>query len=166
MVGANTTSRCRVEVALRHIELMDAGWLHKMRRTPVMRISILAVLTASLTAVGAQAADAPDEIRLGTVYTGSIASGLSVGGGGGSHAPQPEGARGSARAPSSLSIRAIGSIPSQLQQWCQPRGWNGISGCPALAGSGVSTSRLMTTGSCPLLTTTASQISFGLPLIS
>ena len=37
---------------------------------------------------------------------------------------------------------------------------------PALAGSGVSTSRLMTTGSCPLLTTTASQISFGLPLIS
>jgi hypothetical protein len=132
-----------------------------------MRISILAVLTASLTAVGAQAADAPDEIRLGTVYTGSIASGLSVGGGGGSHAPQPEGARGSARAPSSLSIRAIGSIPSQLQQWCQPRGWNGIPGCPALAGSGVSTSRLMTTGgSCPLLTTTASQISFGLPLIS
>jgi hypothetical protein len=73
-----------------------------------MRISILAVLTASLTAVGAQAADAPDEIRLGTVYTGSIACGLSVGGGGGSHAPQPEGARGSARAPSSLSIRAIG----------------------------------------------------------
>ena len=57
-------------------------------------------------------------------------------------------------------------IPSQLQQWCQPRGWNGIPGCPALAGSGVSTSRLMTTGSCPLLTTTASQISFGLPLIS
>ena len=51
-----------------------------------MRISILAVLTASLTAVGAQAADAPDEIRLGTVYTGSIACGLSVGGGGGSHA--------------------------------------------------------------------------------
>src|SRR5271169_5964073 len=116
MVGANTTSRCRVEVASRHIALMDAGWLHKMRRTPVMRISILAVLTASLTAVGAQAADAPDEIRLGTVYTGSIACGLSVGGGGGSHAPQPEGARGSARAPSSLSIRAIGSIPSQLQQ--------------------------------------------------
>ena len=99
-----------------------------------MRISILAVLTASLTAVGAQAADAPDEIRLGTVYTGSIACGLSVGGGGGSHAPPP--------------------------------GWNGIPGCPALAGSGVSTSRLMTTGSCPLLTTTASQISFGLPLIS
>jgi hypothetical protein len=47
-----------------------------------------------------------------------------------------------------------------------PAGWNGIPGCPALAGSGVSTSRLMTTGSCPLLTTTASQISFGLPLIS
>jgi hypothetical protein len=54
----------------------------------------------------------------------------------------------------------------QLQLWCQPPGWNGIPGCPALAGSGVSTSRLMTTGSCPLLTTTASQISFGLPLIS
>jgi hypothetical protein len=54
----------------------------------------------------------------------------------------------------------------QLLQWCQPPGWNGIPGCPALAGSGVSTSRLMTTGSCPLLTTTASQISFGLPLIS
>ncbi len=52
------------------------------------------------------------------------------------------------------------------RQCCQPPGWNGIPGCPALAGSGVSTSRLMTTGSCPLLTTTASQISFGLPLIS
>ena len=56
---------------------------------------------ASLIAVGAQAADAPGEIKLGTVYAGSIACGLSVGGGGGGHAPQPEGARGSARAPSS-----------------------------------------------------------------
>ena len=32
-----------------------------------MRISILTVLTASLTAVGAQAADATGEIKLGTL---------------------------------------------------------------------------------------------------
>ena len=36
-----------------------------------MRISILAVLTASLIAVGAQAADAPGEIKLGTLYASS-----------------------------------------------------------------------------------------------
>ena len=36
-----------------------------------MRISILAVLTASLIAVSAQAADAPGEIKLGTLYASS-----------------------------------------------------------------------------------------------
>jgi branched-chain amino acid transport system substrate-binding protein len=36
--------------------------------TPVMRVSILAVLTASLIDVSAQAADAPGEIKLGTLY--------------------------------------------------------------------------------------------------
>jgi hypothetical protein len=36
-----------------------------------MRISIIAVLTASLIAVGAQAADAPGEIKLGTLYASS-----------------------------------------------------------------------------------------------
>ena len=48
----------------------------------------------------------------------------------------------------------------------QPFGWNGIPGRPSLAGSGVSTSRFTTIGSCPLRTTTASQISSGLALIS
>ena len=36
-----------------------------------MRVSILAVLTASLIAVGPQAADAPGGIRLGTLYASS-----------------------------------------------------------------------------------------------
>jgi hypothetical protein len=48
----------------------------------------------------------------------------------------------------------------------QPPGWKGIPGCPALAGSGVSTSRFTTIGSCPFRTTTASQLLFGLALIS
>jgi hypothetical protein len=48
----------------------------------------------------------------------------------------------------------------------QPSGWKGMPGCPTLAGSGVSTSRFTTIGSCPFRTTTASQISFGLALIS
>jgi hypothetical protein len=45
-------------------------------------------------------------------------------------------------------------------------GWNGMPGWPSLAGSGVATSRFTTIGSLPLRTTTASQISSGLALIS
>ena len=45
-----------------------------------------------------------------------------------------------------ISGGRLAYIGSQFQQWRQPPGWNGIPGCPALAGSGVSTSRLMTTG--------------------
>jgi hypothetical protein len=45
-------------------------------------------------------------------------------------------------------------------------GWKGMPGWPALAGSGVATSRFTTMGSRPLRTTTASQISSRLALIS
>src|SRR6202167_6813979 len=45
--------------------------MKKRRRNPMIRLSVFAALLASITTAGARAADAPAEIKLGTLYASS-----------------------------------------------------------------------------------------------
>jgi hypothetical protein len=63
-------------------------------------------------------------------------------------------------------VQAISLRHNSFSNSAQLLGWNGPPESPEFAGSGLSISRFTTTGSCPLLTTTASQGSSARALIS